>query len=339
MSLEGIPAALKGVPQITLTLQVDQDVIVQGEAVETRTGIKASIDRNSTGLTEEKIKELLQEAEINKAKDEEELRSKEKDNKIENIIQRAESILSNKDKPWTHNSQQIERALAKLGLAIQDQRSDEIRLRADELQTLLNSPPPFDDIFSEFFGFPGGKQSSSTSAHHPTTSGQARPEVSGQLSNAGSPSVGPRLHPLGKIFGGQDFTPDPNLCFILMPFRTELDPVYEDHVKPLVESEGILCQRADEIVGTDLITYDIWEKINRARFLIADLTGKNPNVFYEVGLAHAISKEVILITQSIDDVPFDLKALRTVVYSFTPRGMKVMEKKLLDTIRSIMRSS
>jgi len=87
------------------------------------------------------------------------------------------------------------------------------------------------------------------------------------------------------------------------------------------------------------LTSDIWEKINRARFIVADLTGKNPNVFYEVGLAHAIGKDVILITQSMDDVPFDLKVLRCIVYSFTPRGMKELENRLIQTIRKIMKSS
>lgn len=73
--------------------------------------------------------------------------------------------------------------------------------------------------------------------------------------------------------------------------------------------------------------------------MIADLTGKNANVFYEVGVAHALGKEVILITQTMEDVPFDLKALRCIVYSFTPRGMKEMENKLRTTIREIMKSS
>jgi hypothetical protein len=63
------------------------------------------------------------------------------------------------------------------------------------------------------------------------------------------------------------------------------------------------------------------------------------NVFYELGVAHAIGKDVILITQTMDDVPFDLKALRCIVYSFTPRGMKEMESILRKTIQEIMRSS
>ena len=96
--------------------------------------------------------------------------------------------------------------------------------------------------------------------------------------------------------------------------------------------------RADDIRGTTLITRDIWEKINRARFLVADLSGQNPNVFYEVGLAHALGKDVLLLTQTMTDVPFDLKALRCIVYSYTPRGMKEMEAALKATISALMKS-
>ena len=122
-----------------------------------------------------------------------------------------------------------------------------------------------------------------------------------------------------------------------MPFSDRFQPIYDDHIRPEVQRAGLRCERADEIRGTSLITWDIWEKINRARFLIADLTDRNPNVFYELGLAHAISKDVILLTQSMDFVPFDLKALRCIVYEFTPRGVQLLENKLSETIASLMK--
>jgi hypothetical protein len=88
-----------------------------------------------------------------------------------------------------------------------------------------------------------------------------------------------------------------------------------------------------------VITWDIWERINRARFLIADLTGQNPNVFYELGIAHALGKDVLLLTQDMAHVPFDLKGLRCILYSFTPRGVKEFETKLKATILELMKSS
>lgn len=61
--------------------------------------------------------------------------------------------------------------------------------------------------------------------------------------------------------------------------------------------------------------FDIWDGIKKAKILIAELTGRNPNVMYELGLAHAIEKPVILLTQDINDVPFDLRSLRCIVYN------------------------
>lgn len=123
-----------------------------------------------------------------------------------------------------------------------------------------------------------------------------------------------------------------------MPFSDKLQPLYEDHVASVIRKAGLRCERADEIHGTSLITHDIWEYVNRARFLVAELTDRNPNVFYELGLAHAISKDVILLTQSMDSVPFDLKALRCICYDFTPRGVETLEKALSATIEVLIKA-
>jgi hypothetical protein len=77
---------------------------------------------------------------------------------------------------------------------------------------------------------------------------------------------------------------------------------------------------------------DIWDAINAARAIIADCTGRNPNVFYEIGLAHAVGKPVVLITQKGEDVPFDLKAIRYIEYEYSPRGMKTFEDSLTKTL-------
>jgi hypothetical protein len=123
-----------------------------------------------------------------------------------------------------------------------------------------------------------------------------------------------------------------------MPFDQKYQAVYDDHIRPTVESAGLRCQRADEVAGVKNITWDIWERINSARFLVADLTSRNANVFYEVGLAHAISKDVILITQSMEFVPFDLRSVRCIEYEYTPRGTRAFESKLRATIDAVMRS-
>ncbi len=78
-------------------------------------------------------------------------------------------------------------------------------------------------------------------------------------------------------------------------------------------------------------------RINRARFLVGELTDRNPNVFYELDVAHALSKDVILLTQSMDFVPFDLKSLRCLTYEFTSRGIQRLEKVLSATVTALMK--
>jgi TIR domain len=97
-----------------------------------------------------------------------------------------------------------------------------------------------------------------------------------------------------------------DVCFIIMPFSVEsLNIVYEDFVRPtLVDRCSLRPERGDDVFGSNVIMDDIAKSIRRARLIIADLTGRNANVFYEVGIAHALNKQVLLMTQSIEDVPF-----------------------------------
>ena len=70
--------------------------------------------------------------------------------------------------------------------------------------------------------------------------------------------------------------------------------------------------------------------------MIADCTGRDPNVFYEIGVAHTVGKPVVLITQSADDVPFDLRAIRFIEYQYTPPGMRVFEERLKITLKEVI---
>ena len=99
---------------------------------------------------------------------------------------------------------------------------------------------------------------------------------------------------------------------------------------------ALKCLRADDIYDNRPIIEDIWRCTNEARILIAELTGRNANVFYETGIAHTIGKEVILISQSMEDVPFDLKHLRCIVYEYTPRGIANLEENLKNTVLNVL---
>lgn len=94
-------------------------------------------------------------------------------------------------------------------------------------------------------------------------------------------------------------------CFVLMPFKDPFNSYYDEIIKPAVEKTGLKPIRADEIYGIETIMCDIWNTINSAKVLIAELTSRNANVLYELGLAHAIRKPVIIISQSIEDIPFE----------------------------------
>ena len=139
-----------------------------------------------------------------------------------------------------------------------------------------------------------------------------------------------------SIFRSNDFNVDSKKCFIVMPFNPDEDKIYNDVIKPLVESCGLECFRADEIYNNKAIVEDIWRSINESGIIIADLSGRNANVFYELGLAHAIGKEVILIAQKEDDFPFDLRHLRHIVYQTSYDGVPSFKKTLAETIKAVL---
>jgi hypothetical protein len=128
---------------------------------------------------------------------------------------------------------------------------------------------------------------------------------------------------------------DPSLrsdVFVLMPFADELRPVYEDHIVQACKAANLSCQRADDFFKTGRIIDDVWSAIYQSNWIIADCTGRNPNVFYELGLAHTIGKRVILITQNEEDIPFDIGHIRYLKYEYTPRGMQQFEKRVTEIL-------
>lgn len=124
--------------------------------------------------------------------------------------------------------------------------------------------------------------------------------------------------------------------FVLMPFSEELKPVYDDHIKVVASQLGLTTARSDDFFASSLIMSDVWDAINISQIIIADCTGRNPNVFYEIGIAHTIGKPTILISQNIEDIPFDLRHIRYILYQYTPRGMYSLEQSLYKTLETEM---
>lgn len=328
LKLTGIPPAGRGLPQIKLEFSVDETcavtarVTLQGSMVSTEQKFDPPCH-----LSDSLIAKALADAESARAADDAAIRKIEAVNRAKGLITKAEEQLA------AGSNAKLNAAVAALGLSLASGDSDKIRAKSDELQSVLSPAPNFDfsEVFGDFFRTPARDQAGSKKSSNTATSAKrSTPSEQGLTSSVHSPV-------LGRIFGGGTFTLDSQLCFVLMPFADKFQPIYEDHIRPAIERAGLRCERGDEVRGTNLITWDIWERINRARFLLAELTDRNSNVFYELGLAHALSKDVVLLTQSMDFVPFDLKPLRCICYEFTPRGMQKLEKALAETIGTVMK--
>lgn len=146
--------------------------------------------------------------------------------------------------------------------------------------------------------------------------------------------LGSRAIISNPYFGKPEPTAEAADLFVLMPFDAQLKPVYEDHIAGSARKLGLRVARGDDFFTSHSVMSDIWTAIMSAKVIIADCTGRNPNVFYEIGLAHAVGKPVILITQKEDDVPFDIRHLRYIRYDYTPRGMHTFEETLTGTLRT-----
>lgn len=99
-----------------------------------------------------------------------------------------------------------------------------------------------------------------------------------------------------------------------MPFSGEFGDVYQIGIKEACDAAGAYCERVDEQIFTETVLERIYNQIAKADLIVADMTGRNPNVFYEVGYAHALNQRTILLTKNADDIPFDLKHFPHIVY-------------------------
>jgi len=132
-------------------------------------------------------------------------------------------------------------------------------------------------------------------------------------------------------------------CFVMMPYGGWFDRYYQDVYIPAIKEAGLEPVRADELFSTGSVMEQIWEQIGKARVLLADLTDKNANVFYELGLAHAANKPVVFTSAKIDDVPFDLRHLRVIVYEvrdseWASKLRKLLTEYLRNTIKDPTKS-
>ncbi|MEZ8312779.1 hypothetical protein AB6C44_04185 [Vibrio splendidus] len=135
---------------------------------------------------------------------------------------------------------------------------------------------------------------------------------------------------------------EPAKCFVIMPISAQqgydsdhFTHVYEDIIKPAIDLAGMVPVRADETANTNLIQLDILRKVIESDIAICDMSAKNPNVFYELGVRQAFDKPTVLMIDDETSAPFDVSSLRYVDYK---RGMKYRDvnsavARLADTLK------
>lgn len=125
------------------------------------------------------------------------------------------------------------------------------------------------------------------------------------------------------------------MVFVVMQFTPEYNLLYEDVIRPVAEELGFSVVRGDERSGPGLIIADIERDIQESNLIVAEISSANPNVFWEVGYAHALRKPTILIAERDIQLPFDVSAFRVLFYEDTIGGKKRVEEGLRRHIEAI----
>ncbi|WP_424629607.1 hypothetical protein [Bradyrhizobium sp. SYSU BS000235] len=129
--------------------------------------------------------------------------------------------------------------------------------------------------------------------------------------------------------------PDPKLASVMMPFGKEFNNVHIA-LKQACKDAGITLERVDNIWQEDAIIDDIFSLLYRSTYVICDFTGKNPNVFYEAGIAHTLGRAVIPIVQKEDHVPFDLRHRRYQLYEDSKDGLTSLQAAITNRLKTLI---
>lgn len=128
---------------------------------------------------------------------------------------------------------------------------------------------------------------------------------------------------------------EPALASAMMPFDAGFNSIY-DAIRQAADNAGLRCRRADDIWENAAIIQDVVALIDRSRIVVCDCSGRNPNVFYEAGIAHTLGREVILITQNDHDIPFDLRHLRYIRYLNNAEGRAALTQALQARMQTLL---
>ncbi len=128
-------------------------------------------------------------------------------------------------------------------------------------------------------------------------------------------------------------------CFVISPIgdagtdiRKNADQLYQHIIMPVCEKCGFSTQRVDELNTSDSITQEIFDVLNEYELVIADLTGHNPNVFFEIGYRTKSQKPIIYLNSKNEIIPFDVSTIRTFEYDLTDLDMVTATKDRLEQV-------
>lgn len=133
------------------------------------------------------------------------------------------------------------------------------------------------------------------------------------------------------------YTPERTDIFVVMQFSEPYDSLYQEVIKNVAEEFSLNPMRADDVFGPGIILQDIIKHIIESAIIIAEISPANPNVFYELGYAHALKKPTILLAEKGQKLPFDIQGYRVIFYENSIKGKKSVEENLRKHLKAILR--
>lgn len=131
--------------------------------------------------------------------------------------------------------------------------------------------------------------------------------------------------------------PSADLVSVMMPLEAAFDGVF-NAIKAACKQIGLRCKRADGVWDEPEVIQDVFSLIYRSRIVVCDFSGRNPNVFYETGIAHTLGRTVIPIVQNKDHVPFDLGHIRYIKYLDNKEGRKALAATLAEKLQALTKT-
>lgn len=128
-------------------------------------------------------------------------------------------------------------------------------------------------------------------------------------------------------------------CYYLFPPKAPFTEIYGEHIIPYMQGLGFPIEFVEDIYGSERVLNNLWDTLDCSEIIIADLTTKNPSVLFILGVALAIGKSAIIVSQNKDDIPFDFHQWKCVIYSNTPNGIEELKMRLVDILKATFEKS